>query len=79
MVVLMADKKNDAFERAKVEVLTLLKAMKKDENPSVDGLLNEDLIVEMLKSGLTMQFDSSPQKIKQSIKLLIRASIRSNK
>lgn len=75
----MADKKNDAFERAKVEVLTLLKVMKEDENPSVDGLLNEDLIVEMLKSGLTMQFDSSPLKIKQSIKLLIRASIRSKK
>lgn len=75
----MADKKNDAFQRAKVEVLTLLKVMKQDENPSVDGLLNEDLIVEMLKSGLAMQFDSSPQKIKQSIKLLIRASIRSKK
>jgi len=75
----MADKTNDAFDRAKIEVLNLLEIMKKDENPSVDGLVTEHLIVEMLKSGLTMQFDSSPQKIKQSVKLLIRASIRSKK
>ena len=75
----MANKNNDAFDRAKVEVINLVEIMKKDENPSVDGLITENLIVEMLKSGLTMQFDSSPQKIKQSVKLLIRASIRSKK
>jgi hypothetical protein len=50
------------------------------EKPQVVGnLIDEKLIDELLASGLNMQFDSSPQKIKQSIKISIRAAIRKNK
>ena len=75
----MTDKRKDALLRAKTEVLNLLDVMDAEKPQVVGNLIDEKLIDELLASGLKMQFDSSPQKIKQSIKISIRAAIRKNK
>ena len=75
----MTEKRKDALLRAKAEVLNLLDVMDSDKPEVVGNLIDEKLIDELLASGLNMQFDSSPQKIKQSIKISIRAAIRKNK
>ena len=72
----MTEKRKDALLRAKTEVLNLLDVMDSEKPVVVSNLIDEKLIDELLASGLSMQFDSSPQKIKQSIKLSIRAAIR---
>jgi len=75
----MTEKRKDALLRAKTEVLNLLDVMDAEKPQVVGNLIDEKLIDELLASGLNMQFDSSPQKIKQSIKISIRAAIRKNK
>jgi hypothetical protein len=75
----MTEKRKDALLRAKTEVLNLLDVMDSEKPEIVGNLIDEKLIDEVLVSGLNMQFDSSPQKIKQSIKISIRAAIRKNK
>ncbi len=75
----MTEKRKDALLRAKAEVLNLLDVMDSEKPEVVGNLIDEKLIDELLVSGLNMQFDSSPQKIKQSIKISIRAAIRKNK
>jgi hypothetical protein len=75
----MTEKQKDALQRAKDEVLNLLDVMDSEKPEVVGNLISEKLIDELLSSGLNMQFDSSPQKIKQSIKISIRAAIRKNK
>jgi hypothetical protein len=75
----MTEKRKDALLRAKAEVLNLLDVMDSEKPEVVGNLIDEKLIDELLASGLNMQFDSSPQKIKQSIKISIRAAIRKNK
>ena len=75
----MTEKRKDALLRAKAEVLNLLDVMNSEKPEVVGNLIDEKLIDELLASGLNMQFDSSPQKIKQSIKISIRAAIRKNK
>ncbi len=75
----MTEKRKDALLRAKAEVLNLLDVMDTEKPEVVGNLIDEKLIDELLNSGLNMQFDSSPQKIKQSIKISIRAAIRKNK
>jgi hypothetical protein len=75
----MTEKRKDALLRAKAEVLNLLDIMDSEKPGVVGNLIDEKLIDELLNSGLNMQFDSSPQKIKQSIKISIRAAIRKNK
>ena len=75
----MTEKRKDALLRAKAEVLNLLDVMDSEKPEVVGDLIDEKLIDELLVSGLNMQFDSSPQKIKQSIKISIRAAIRKNK
>ncbi len=75
----MTEKRKDALLRAKAEVLNLLDVMDSEKPEVVGNLIDEKLIDELLNSGLNMQFDSSPQKIKQSIKISIRAAIRKNK
>jgi hypothetical protein len=75
----MIEKRKDALLRAKAEVLNLLDVMNSEKPEVVGNLIDEKLIDELLVSGLNMQFDSSPQKIKQSIKISIRAAIRKNK
>lgn len=75
----MTEKRKDALLRAKAEVLNLLDVMNSEKPEVVGNLIDEKLIDELLVSGLNMQFDSSPQKIKQSIKISIRAAIRKNK
>ncbi len=75
----MTEKRKDALLRAKAEVLNLLDVMDSEKPEVVGNLIDEKLIDELLVSGLSMQFDSSPQKIKQSIKISIRAAIRKNK
>ncbi len=75
----MTEKRKDALLRAKTEVLNLLDVMDAERPQAVGNLIDEKLIDDLLASGLNMQFDSSPQKIKQSIKISIRAAIRKNK
>jgi hypothetical protein len=75
----MTEKRKDALLRAKAEVLNLLDVMDSEKPEVVGNLIDEKLIDELLASGLNMQFDSSPQKIKQSIKISIRAAIRKSK
>jgi hypothetical protein len=75
----MTEKRKDALLRAKTEVLNLLDVMDAEKPQVVGNLIDEKLIDELLASGLNMQFDSSPQKIKQSIKISIRAAIRKSK
>jgi hypothetical protein len=75
----MTEKRKDALLRAKTEVLNLLDVMDSEKPAAASDLIDEKLIDELLASGLSMQFDSSPQKIKQSIKLSIRAAIRKSK
>ena len=75
----MTEKSSEALLRAKTEVTNLLGIMD-SEKPEVAGnMIDEKLIDELLSSGLSMQFDSSPQKIKQSIKISIRSAIRKKK
>ena len=75
----MTEKSKDALQRAKTEVLNLLEIMDSEKPEVVGDLIDESLIDELLASGLSMQFDSSPQKIKQSIKISIRSAIRKSK
>ena len=75
----MTEKRKDALQRAKTEVMNLLEIMDSEKPEVVGDLIDENLIDELLASGLNMQFDSSPQRIKQSIKISIRSAIRKNK
>ena len=75
----MTEKSGEALLRAKTEVSNLLKIMDSEKSQAIGDMIDENLIDELLSSGLNMQFDSSPQKIKQSIKISIRSAIRKNK
>lgn len=75
----MTEKSGEALLRAKTEVSNLLKIMDSEKSQAIGNMIDEKLIDELLSSGLNMQFDSSPQKVKQSIKISIRSAIRKNK
>ena len=75
----MSEKSSEALLRAKMEVTNLLEIMDSDKPEVIGNMIDEKLIDELLSSGLSMQFDSSPQKIKQSIKISIRSAIRKKK
>jgi hypothetical protein len=62
-----------------MEGTNLLEIMDSDKPEVIGNMIDEKLIDELLSSGLSMQFDSSPQKINQSIKISIRSAIRKNK
>ena len=75
----MTEKSGEALLRAKTEVSNLLKIMDSEKSQAIGNMIDEKLIDELLSSGLNMQFDSSPHKVKQSIKISIRSAIRKNK
>lgn len=73
---MMVDKSGDAMDRATNEVLTILKQLKDSEPEIAKGVMSPELVHDLLKTGLQMQFDGNPQKAKQSIRQHIRAKIK---
>lgn len=72
----MGNKADETLARAIQEVLEIVEKLKGEEPELAGSVINEEIIRNLMLTGMSMQFDTNHQKLKQNIRMHLRKSLR---